>query len=173
MKWQCATVFGGAGLTGSLIGAHLAKQVDGGQLLLWFALTMALIGGSMLLPRKFAGDPGVHLTPALTARLTPARLAAGLAAGFYGIGGGFLIVPGLVAAPGMTLARAAASSANYAVSRLVDWPVFAAAVAGGAPGALAGVPVARRLAGRADTARRIFALMAIATGAYVAWRSLT
>jgi uncharacterized membrane protein YfcA len=184
VKWPCATVFGGAGLTGSLIGAHLAKQVDGGQLLLWFALAMALIGGSMLLPRKSTGDPGVHLTPALTARLAPAGLAVGLAAGFFGIGGGFLIVPGLMAATGMTLAHAAASSllsvalfgaatsASYAASGLVNWPVFAALVAGGALGALGGVPIARRLAGRADTARRIFALMVIATGAYVAWRSM-
>ncbi|HEY0651091.1 sulfite exporter TauE/SafE family protein [Phenylobacterium sp.] len=184
VKWPCALVFGGAGLAGSLVGAHLAKQLDGGVLLLWFAAAMALIGGSMLLPKKNAGDPAVHLTAALTARLAPAGLVTGLAAGFFGIGGGFLIVPGLMAATGMTLAHAgasslvsvslfgAATSASYAASGLVDWPLFVALVVGGALGVLASDPVARRLSGRADVARRMFAVMVIATAAYVAWRSL-
>jgi len=185
VKWPCALVFGGAGLAGSLTGAHLAKQMAGSALLLWFALAMALIGGSMLLPRKDEGDPGVHLTAALTAKLAPVGLATGLAAGFFGIGGGFLIVPGLMAATGMTLAHAAASSlvsvalfgaatsASYAVSGLVDWPVFLALVAGGGIGVLGSGPVSRALADRAGLARRIFALLVIATAAYVAWRSRT
>lgn len=184
VKWPCALVFGAAGLVGSLAGAQLAKQLPGETLLLWFAVAMALIGGSMLLPRKDAGDPAVHLTPGLTARLAPAGLVTGLAAGFFGIGGGFLIVPGLMAATGMTLAHAAASSlvsvalfgaatsTSYAASGLVDWPIFAALVVGGGAGVLAARPIARRLEGRADLARRAFALMVIATAGYVAWRSL-
>lgn len=184
VKWPCALVFGGAGLAGSLIGAHVAKLVDGDQLILWFAGAMALVGGSMLLPSKGQGDPGVRLNAALTRKLAPLGLAVGLAAGFFGIGGGFLIVPGLMAATGMTLANAAASSlvsvvlfgaatsASYALSGLVDWPLFAALVAGGGLGALAGGPAARALAGRAATARRLFALMVLATAGYVAWRSL-
>src|SRR5437899_11440679 len=43
VKWPCALLFGGAGLTGALIGAHLAEQTDGSRLLLWFALAMALV----------------------------------------------------------------------------------------------------------------------------------
>ncbi len=184
VKWPCALVFGGAGLVGSLAGAHLAKMIDGGQLILWFAGAMALVGVSMLVPRKDEGDPGVRLDAALTRRLAPLGLLVGSAAGFFGIGGGFLIVPGLMAATGMTLANAAASSlvsvvlfgaatsASYAVSGLVDWPVFAALVAGGGVGALAGGPLAARLAGHAASARRAFALMVLATAAYVAWRTL-
>lgn len=185
VKWPCALVFGGAGLAGSLTGAHLAKQIDGQVLLVWFAAVMALIGASMLLPKKDAGDPAVHLTAGLTTRLAPLGLATGLAAGFFGIGGGFLIVPGLMAATGMTLAHAAASSlvsvalfgaatsASYAFSGLIDWPVFAALVAGGAVGVIAAGPVGRVLASRADLARRTFAVMVIAVAGYVAWRSLS
>jgi uncharacterized membrane protein YfcA len=184
VKWPCATVFAAAGLIGSLTGAQLAKQVDGQHLLIWFAAAMALVGGSMLLPRRGEGDPSVHLTPALVWKLAPVGVATGFAAGFFGIGGGFLIVPGLMAATGMTLTHAAASSlvsvalfgaatsASYAASGMVDWPVFASLVVGGALGALAGAPVARSLAGRADLARRIFALMVIATAGYVAWRAV-
>lgn len=185
VKWPCAAVFGAAGLAGSLMGAHLAKQVDGHRLLAWFAVAMALVGVSMLFPRRNEGDPGVHLTGALTLKLAPIGLATGLAAGFFGIGGGFLIVPGLMAATGMTLAHAAASSlvsvvlfgaatsASYGVSGLIDWPVFGALVIGGAAGAVAGAPLARRLAGQANLARRMFALLVIATAAYVAWRSMS
>jgi uncharacterized membrane protein YfcA len=185
VKWPCALVFGGAGLTGSLIGAYFAKQMDGGRLVLWFAVAMALVGASMLLPRKGQGDPAVRLTRWLTVKLAPLGLLTGLAAGFFGIGGGFLIVPGLMAATGMTLANAAASSlvsvvlfgaatsASYASSGLVDWAVFAALVAGGGLGALAGMPVARLLTQRAAMARRIFALMVLATAAYVAWRAFS
>ena len=184
VKWPCATVFAIAGLSGALIGAHFAKQVEGERLLGWFALAMGAVAVSMLLPRRSEGDPGVHITPALVARLTPAGFATGLAAGFFGIGGGFLIAPGLMAATGMTLANAAASSLvsvslfgaatslSYASSGLVNWPLFAAMVAGGAVGAIAGVPLARRLADHAVLTRRLFALMILAVAAYVGWRAL-
>ena len=137
----------------------------------------------MLIPRKTAGDPYVHLTPALTRRLAPVGLATGLAAGFFGIGGGFLIVPGLMAATGMTLAHAAAASlvsvalfgaatsASYAASGLIDWPVFLALIAGGGLGALAGTPAASLMARHARPARQVFALMVIAAAGYVAWRA--
>lgn len=185
VKWPCALVFGGAGLTGSLIGAHFAKQIDGSQLLIWFALAMALVGASMLIPRKADGDAGVRLTAALTFKLAPAGAVTGLAAGFFGIGGGFLIVPGLMAATGMTLANAAASSlvsvvlfgaatsASYAASGLVNWRVFTALVVGGAIGSIIAIPVGRALASRTAIARTSFALMVLATAAYVAWRALT
>ncbi len=181
MRWRCASVFAVAGLLGSLIGAHLAKQVAGEDLILWFAVAMAAVGGSMLVPRKGAGDPFVTLTPALTARLAPLGLLVGLAAGFFG---GFLIVPGLMAATGMTMAHAAASSlvsvvlfgaatsASYAASDQIDWEVFLALVAGGGFGALAGGHLARILADRATLARQLFALFVIATAAYVAARAL-
>lgn len=183
VKWPCALVFGGSGLVGALLGAHLAQAVDGERLLLWFAGAMALVGLSMMAPRKGAGDPNVHLDASLSLKLAPVGLGTGLAAGFFGIGGGFLIVPGLMAATGMTLAHAAASSlvsvtlfgaatsATYAANGLIDWPVFAALVAGGGGGALAGAPVARLLAGREGIARRIFAAMVLLTAAYVALRA--
>src|SRR6185437_9565057 len=75
---------------------------------------------------------------------------AGLLSGFFGIGGGFLIVPGLMLATGMTILNAIASSlvgvasfgvttaANYALSGMVKWGVAAAFIAGGALGGLAG-----------------------------------
>jgi uncharacterized membrane protein YfcA len=183
VKWPCATVFGGAGLAGALLGAHLAKQMEGQRLLLWFAAAMAAVGVSMLLPKSSEGDPGVRLDTGLTLKLAPFGLATGFAAGFFGIGGGFLIVPGLMAATGMTLAHAAASSlvsvvlfggatsASYAASGLIDWPIFTALTAGGTAGSMAGARLAGTLESRQGLARRVFAVMVIATAAYVAFRS--
>lgn len=183
VKWPCALVFGAAGLTGSFLGAHFAKQMDGQRLLLWFAVAMAAVAIAMFLPKSAEGDPGVRLDRGLVVKLAPFGLITGLAAGFFGIGGGFLIVPGLMAATGMTLANAAASSlvsvvlfgaatsASYAMSGLVSWPVFLALVLGGLLGTLTGLPLARRLVGHAASARRGFAVMVFATAAYVAVRA--
>jgi uncharacterized membrane protein YfcA len=184
VKWPCATVFAAAGLAGSFMGSSLAKQVDGQQLLLFFAMAMAAIALSMLRRPKSEGDPAVHITWQLTLKLAPLGLLTGLAAGFFGIGGGFLIAPGLMAATGMTLANAAASSlvsvvlfgaatsVSYAAAGLVDGPLFVALIVGGAFGTWAGVPASRKLATHAAVARRAFALMVLAAAAYVAWRAV-
>ena len=80
---------------------------------------------------------------ALLARLVPIGLGVGLAAGFFGIGGGFLIVPGLILATAMPLPYAIGTSlvvvsglglttaTSYATSGLVDWGVTGLLVAGG------------------------------------------
>ena len=66
----------------------------------------------------------------------------GALSGFFGIGGGFLIVPGLVAATSMALITAIGSSlvsvtafglttaVNYALSGLIDWRLVWRSVAG-------------------------------------------
>ena len=182
VKWPCATVFAVSGLAGALTGAHLAKQVDGKSLLVWFAFAMIAIALSMLLPRKSEGDPEVHIKPGMVLRLAPVGLVTGLAAGFFGIGGGFLIAPGLMAATGMTLANAGASSlvsvtlfgtatsASYAASGLIAWPLFAAPVLGGGLGTLIAMPLTRKLESRARLARAVFALMVIGVALFILLR---
>jgi len=184
VKWPCAIVFGASGLIGAFAGSTLAKAVDGRWLLLGFAAAMAAIAVSMLRTPRAAGDPDVHITPALMLRLTPMGAAVGFAAGFFGIGGGFLIVPGLMLAAGMTISNAAASSlvsvalfgastaTNYALSGLVVWELVAALVGGGAIGGGLGLIASRFLAGRETVLRRAFALMVFVVACYVAFKAL-
>jgi uncharacterized membrane protein YfcA len=184
IKWPCATVFAIAGLAGSFAGSSLAKLISGQQLLLAFAFAMAAIGLSMFRKPKSEGDPDVHISMKLVARLAPLGLLTGLAAGFFGIGGGFLIVPGLMLATGMTMANATASSLlsvalfgaatsfNYALTGQVDWTLAGWLLLGGAVGGVAGLFAAKRLAGHAMLARSLFAGMIILVAIYVAWRSL-
>lgn len=184
IKWPCATAFAVAGLAGSYAGSSVAKLISGQHLLLGFALAMAAIGAAMLRKPRSEGDPDVHINLKLVMRLAPLGLLTGFAAGFFGIGGGFLIVPGLMLATGMTLANAtassllsvslfgAATSANYAASGLVDWPLAGLLLAGGMMGGIAGLFAARALSTRIRLARTLFAILIIAVAGYVAWRAL-
>ena len=113
-----------------------------------------------------------------------AIVLVGLAAGFFGIGGGFLIAPGLMAATGMTLSNAAASSlvsvslfgastsASYAMSGQIDGTILAAMVAGGALGTVPGIFLARVLARKVLIARRLFAAMVLLVALLVLWNVL-
>lgn len=179
VKWPCASVFGLSGLVGALAGAHLAKSVNGAALLHWFAFAMIAIAVSMLIPRKNEGDPAVHLTPGMVWKLAPVGLIAGFAAGLFGIGGGFLIAPGLMASTGMTLANAAASSlvsvtlfggatsASYAATGQVAWPLFGTLVAGGVVGAALGLPISRWMVTGVKMARIGFAILVVTVAVYI------
>ena len=179
VKWPCASVFAGAGLAGSIVGSSIAKVIPGDVLLIAFALAMATIALAMFRKTSGSGDPDVSMTPKIMMRLAPLGLAAGLAAGFFGIGGGFLIVPGLMAATGMSIGAAAASSlvsvaifgfatsANFALAGYVDLRLTGLLLLGGAVGGLVGLSVARALGARAALARKIFAGMILLVAAYV------
>jgi len=183
VKWPCAAVFAAAGVVGASLGAELGKAVDGERLLALFGLLMVGVGLSMLRRRKTAATPDVRLSRSSAAtllpRLIPIGLGVGLAAGFFGIGGGFLIVPGLMLATAMPITNAVGTSlvvvtalglttaASYATSGMVNWPITALMIASGAAGTIAGTAASRALGTRKGLLERGFALMVIAVGLYV------
>ncbi|MDJ0922179.1 MAG: sulfite exporter TauE/SafE family protein [Henriciella sp.] len=183
VKWPCAIVFALSGLIGSILGSSLAKITEGDVLMLGFAAAMTMIALSMFRKPKTAGDPDVTLTPGMVLQLAPTGLVVGLAAGFFGIGGGFLIVPGLMLAVGMTMANAtasslvsvsifgAATSANYALSGLVDGRLILLLLAGGAVGGIGGILLSKALAERLGVARMAFAIMILLVAAFVAFQA--
>ncbi len=188
VKWRCASVFAISGMAGAAIGAELGKAVDGTKLLMLFGILMVGVGLSMLRKRSKADAPDVRLTrdsaTRLLPRLVPIGLAVGLAAGFFGIGGGFLIVPGLILATAMPLTQAVGTSlvvvsalglttaTSYAVSGLVNWPVTALLIAGGIAGTLLGISLGRVIGRRKGLLERGFAGVVIAVGGYVIASSL-
>jgi uncharacterized membrane protein YfcA len=188
VKWRCAGVFALAGVVGAALGAEGGKALDGQRLLALFGLLMIGVGMAMLRRRGGAEAPDVRLTRAsagtLLPRLVPIGLGVGLAAGFFGIGGGFLIVPGLIYATAMPLPYAIGTSlvvvsalglttaGSYAASELVDWGLTALLVAGGAAGTLAGIGLGRRLGARKGLLERAFAAVVIAVGLYVVARAI-
>ncbi|MEQ4599713.1 MAG: sulfite exporter TauE/SafE family protein, partial [Methylobacteriaceae bacterium] len=104
VRWGNALVFAAFGVVGALGGSTLGKAFDGERLLFLFALLMIAVGLLMLRSGERNGSgraaAGAPSAPAFTPRLAAVALAVGGASGFFGIGGGFLIVPGLVFATG-------------------------------------------------------------------------
>lgn len=183
VKWRCAGVFAASGMIGASIGAEMGKALNGKRLLVLFGLLMIGVGLSMLRQRRTIEAPDVRLTrssaAALLPRLVPIGLVVGLAAGFFGIGGGFLIVPRLIMATAMPLAYAIGTSlvvvsalglttaASYTLSGLVDWPITALLVAGGFGGTIAGISLVRVLGTRKGLLEHGFAAVVITVGGYV------
>lgn len=188
VKWRCALVFAAAGVAGAALGSTYALSFDGQKLLTLFGVLMVAVAVLMFLNGGSEGDLHVRLTRETAPRLAPLLLAygagVGALAGFFGIGGGFLVVPGLVAATGMPIIMAIGSSlvsvtafglttaANYANAGLVDWMLVAFFIAGGLLGGLLGRLSAGKLASKKAVLSQIFAAVVLTVGLYVAGRGL-
>ena len=182
VKWRCAALFAVAGIVGAAIGSTLGKAFDGQKLLFLFALIMIVVGVLMLRRRAHTGNAGVRLGRDNALKLLLFGFGAGLFSGFFGIGGGFLIVPGLIAATGMPMLNAVGSSlvavtafglttaANYALSGLVDWPLAGLFIAGGFLGSMAGTRAAKRLSGGGHLST-VFAALIFLVAAYMLWKT--
>jgi uncharacterized protein len=186
VKWRCGVVFAGAGVAGAFAGSAAAKAMNGEKLLALFGALMIAVGVIMFLRRKAEGDEQVRLDATTARRLVPflsiTGFGTGLLSGFFGIGGGFLIVPALMLATGMPLAFAtgtslvavsafgAATAASYAWSGLVDWRVAGLFIAGGVLGSLGGAPLGRLLGSRKGLLGAVFAGIVVLVGTYVVYR---
>ena len=183
VKWPCAGVFAIAGVFGALLGSTIGKAIAGDRLLLLFALIMIAVGAAMLRRRGNEGDPLVRIMPAIGFRLAGIGFLTGLLSGFFGIGGGFLIVPGIMLGSGMAILNAvgssllsvgafgAATAANYAISGFVDWPVAGLFIAGGVAGGTLGMRLAIRMANRKGVLTRIFAYVIFAVATYMLYQN--
>jgi uncharacterized protein len=178
VKWPCAATFAASGVAGAVIGAQIGKATDA-------ALLLPLFAGVMLVVAVVDGDPSVALTPAMAPRLIGAGLIVGLASGFFGIGGGFLVVPGLMASTGMAMLNAVGSSlfsvgafgattaVSYALDGLIDWRIASLFVGGGVLGGLAGTQIASALAKRRGILQRAFAVVLVIVAVYMLYRSFS
>jgi uncharacterized membrane protein YfcA len=183
VKWQCAMVFAVSGIVGAAVGAAIGKATDARILLPLFAVLMIVVGIFMLRPRKDDGGAEIALTRQNAPKLIAFGLGAGGLSGFFGIGGGFLIVPGLVAASGMSTIQAVGSSllsvgvfgattaTSYAIDGLVDWRIALLFIGGGLIGGVIGASFATHLSKQRGALQRVFAGVVFAVAAYMLYRS--
>ncbi len=183
--WSCALIFAAAGMAGAFGGSILGKMMDGQRLLALFALVMIVIALLMLKTRSRIGLPDVKVSMANMPAIVSLGLATGTMSGFFGIGGGFLIVPALMLATGMPIMNAVSSSlvavtafglttaASYAWSGLVSWELAGLFVAGGIAGGLVGTRSARHLAERRGALNIVFAVVIIAVALYMLARNIS
>lgn len=183
VKWRCAGLFATAGVIGAYFGSTLGKGFDGQKLLALFAILMLVIAVLMLRGRSAEGDATVVLNRGNAPKLLGSGGITGLLSGFFGIGGGFLIVPGLMASTRMPILYAVGSSLvavtvfglttalNYAYSGLVDWTLAGVFIAGGVVGGVLGGRLGSRLSARKGMLNLVFAGMIIVVAIYMLYRS--
>ena len=169
VRWKPGLAFALVGAIGAAVGAALGKNIPGKQLLFLFALLMIFVAITMLRSalRKpsasgasgdSANPPKERSDAKALARTGPVALVVGGLSGFFGIGGGFLIVPGLIFATDMAIINAIGSSLlsvgafgattafSYALAGKVNWLLAAEYFGGGIFGGWAGTWLASRLA---------------------------
>jgi uncharacterized membrane protein YfcA len=185
VRWSCALTFAAAGIIGALAGSIFGKMLDGHRLLALFALLMLVIAMLMLKTRSRVGLPDVQMNWTNMPAIVGLGLATGTLSGFFGIGGGFLIVPALMLATGMSILNAVSSSlvavtafglttaASYAWSGLISWGLAALFVAGGIAGGLIGTRLAQLASTRRGALNTVFAAVIIAVALYMLARNLT
>ena len=192
-------MFGALGTGGSLVGSLLASRVAPQVLLSAFAGLM-LVVATLMLRRSFrrsAGSEAADPTsePILTfhpltcacprlAKVVVTATAVGLLTGFFGVGGGFVLVPALVlalsfpmpVAVGTSLLVISVNSATALTARIttvgtdLDWPLIAAFTAAAVVGSLVGGRFTSRL--HPTILTRAFAVLLVGVALYTAARAL-
>jgi uncharacterized membrane protein YfcA len=156
---RTALAFGLAGAFGALPGTALNRHVGGSAILLAFAALLLLAAAAMQRRPAAADQQHKHRWPHLRAAV--AGLGTGVLTGFFGVGGGFVIVPALVLVLGLSITRAigtslaiialssAAALAAHLASGQIAWGIATAFAAAAIVGALLG----RRLTTRFNQRR--------------------
>ena len=144
--WRCALVFSAIGGLGSFAGTALNRSLDGQVILILFALVLLAAAAAMLHYRP----PNESRPRASWLKVVPVALGVGALTGFFGVGGGFLVVPALVVLIGMPMELAVGTSllvialtcavalSAHLASGDVEWPVAATMTASAVGGAVAG-----------------------------------
>ncbi len=183
VKWPCAVVFAASGITGAAVGSLLGRHVDAQRLLFMFGVVMLAIAVSMFRGSVTEGNALVHINRKIAPRLVGAGLLVGGLSGFFGIGGGFLIVPAIMLGSGMTTINAIGSSlvsvgafglttaTSYAMAGLLDWQIAIVFIVGGIAGGLVGVRLSLRLSRRRGLLSKSFAVAVICVAVFVLWNS--
>ncbi len=179
VQWPAAIGFAIPGAVGAYAGSTVGKLVNGKDLLFLFAILMMVVAVLMLRPKKDQAEKKFVWNNQMLKRVIPAGFIVGLVSGFFGIGGGFLIVPGLMLATGMPMIFAIGSSlfsvgtfglttaTNYAMSGLVDWLIVIEYIAGGILGGLVGSRLATRLSTQKRTLNYVFSGVVFIVGIYM------
>jgi len=183
--FRTGLIFGVVGIGGALVGSWLNTFIPARLLLVLFALIMLIAAVAMLRRRGEPSETGKVHDGARSARewsmIAASGTVVGLMTGFFGVGGGFVIVPALVLVLGLSMRLAVGTSLliiaiNSAVSLAahlrtgsLDLAITGLFVLGGLVGALVGVSLAGRVPPRRLT--QIFAALIVVVAGYILYRT--
>lgn len=187
-NWRAGTIdvplasgFGVASIGGALVGARLNRLADGQTIL--FLLALLMLGSAWSLWRgrpEGRGDRNLG-RGARIALIAGLGVVVGVLTGFFGVGGGFLIVPVLILLLDVPLRRAIGTSLliiaitglagllGHLAEGSVDWSLTLVFGAAGMVGAWAGGLAGQRVSGQ--RLQRLFALMLVAVSAVLLARN--
>ncbi len=185
VDFRTGLLFGVGAIGGALIGSWLNMFVPATVLLVLFALIMLVAATAMLRRRGEPSETGRVQGGVRSARewatIAASGTVVGLMTGFFGVGGGFVIVPALVLVLGLSMRLAVGTSLliiaiNSAVSLAahlrtgsLDLAVTGLFVLGGLVGALVGVSLAGRVPQRRLT--QVFAALIFIVAGYILYRA--
>jgi uncharacterized membrane protein YfcA len=191
-------IFALVGIIGVLIGSTVGLIIKGGELLFFFSMLMIIIGIYMYISKcKAVPDQDCKERAKNTkyGKVSIYSIIVGFASGFFGIGGGFLIVPGLLASSKVKIGMAigtslmavgtfgivtairysfAAPGLEYVSSGIIGDVLFLVAIVyviGGIFGGYLGTKLSVNLGNRKGDLRKVFAIIIVAVGIYVAYES--
>ncbi len=175
VKFKIAFFMAAPGLISTYLGALINRQVKGPVLLLVFALLMIYIGYLMSSRKAVERKETTNLSAVNHPRILTLGFITGLASGFFGIGGGFLLVPALFLGTNLKMKEAIATSlfiiflfgmfglASYLIQgREINLVISTIFVAGGSIGGVTGAYYAKRL--NQVLLRRLFSIFIILIG---------
>ncbi len=169
-------VFSLPGVVGALIGSELGLLTPGKKLLFIFAILMLVIASYMLRRKCVQATVEPNIKGSL-AKVAGMGFLVGLLSGYFGIGGGFLIVPGLIVSGGLNIIEAVGTSLiavgtfgvttafRYAISGEINWLIAALFVIGGVAGGWGGARIAGRMPKHRLT--QVFAIIIIIVALYM------
>lgn len=207
IEWRAGLIFAGAGMVAAPAGVWLGDRVAEPVTLAAFACLMIGVAARMLVRAsrapddsrvvrarvsaeagrdsgtvcRYATDGRLRLNAPCSAALLAVGLLVGVGAGFFGVGGGFLIVPALVWITEMGIHRAVATSlfviaaiglsgvaSTLAAGRVFDPGIAVGFIAGGLIGMTLGRLAAGHLAGH--QLQRVFAVAMLVIAVFMLYR---
>lgn len=187
VRLKTGIAFGLAGVAGAFLGAWLGHFLPGKQILFLFALLMIAAAIGMLRrgePPTIGSERGAFGDTygiAAWGKVLLSGLLVGILTGFFGVGGGFVIVPALVVVLGMPMHLAVGTSLliiaiNSGAGLLahlqyggIDIPTTLLFALGGLLGALGGATLAGRV--REARLRQIFAYGMVVVALYLLYQN--
>ena len=209
VKWGAGVAFGTVGVAASFAGTAANRSINPQLLLVGFAGLMVIAAAAMIRRQRRGADDSeaqavpatataaddtdgrlavrvaapVQIRTAAVAKVAAAGLIVGFLTGFFGVGGGFVIVPALVMALGYPMPVAVGTSllviavnsgaalTARAHAATFHWSVIIPFTAAAIASSLAGKRLADHV--RPATLSRAFVALLLIVAAYVAVRSGT
>lgn len=167
VQWREGAVFGAVGTIAAAAGSWLATVLPDRVLTGGFSLLLVVAAVAMV--RRPTASEGRGPRRSLVV-VTAAALGVGLVTGFFGVGGGFVIVPALVLVLGFGIREATATgllviSINAMAALAVrgpeylDWSIALPMAAGAVAGSFAGAKLAPRMP--RERLRQAFAVLMV------------